>query len=229
MDNSSKRLIICGNGFDAHHRLPTTYSHYKDFLMKHYHQVKRDYDNFPCLTDTGKGYWYNIEESLEIDYQPYFEDSVLNNYPDLINDESDSRWDNLWVNIDIDSKFIDMFTGKCFYEFLSTLSYDEKERSFIVERLINANCVFLTFNYTDTLQRLYQIPEDRVLHIHGALKNIKSDNPTSREIRSEIQFGAVEIDADSVEKDIEEQYSDDDFYGVTIKPALSKLVDFIHK
>ena len=32
---------------------------------------------------------------------------------------------------------------------------------------LNPNSIFLTFNYTDTLEELYSVPEDHVLHIHG--------------------------------------------------------------
>ena len=32
---------------------------------------------------------------------------------------------------------------------------------------LNPNSIFLTFNYTDTLEELYAVPENRILHIHG--------------------------------------------------------------
>ena len=32
---------------------------------------------------------------------------------------------------------------------------------------LNPNSIFLTFNYTDTLEELYAIPENQILHIHG--------------------------------------------------------------
>ncbi len=32
---------------------------------------------------------------------------------------------------------------------------------------LNPNSIFLTFNYTDTLEELYAVPENQILHIHG--------------------------------------------------------------
>lgn len=39
---------------------------------------------------------------------------------------------------------------------------------------INRQCILLNFNYTDTLERIYDIPEDKILYIHGkALRDDK--------------------------------------------------------
>lgn len=223
------RLVICGNGFDAHHRLKTKYSDYRDFLDANYRDIKRSYENFPALADIGKGLWHNIEESLEIDYASYFDDAVTNDYPDIMNDESDSRWDNMWINMEVELEFIKSFTGKCFYDFLSALSFDEISKTSIVKRFITQRTKFVTFNYTETLEKIYGVTTDRVLHIHGSLNNLPYNCDDSEVIRKEIQFGAVEINATDVEREIEGKYEYDDFYGVTIRPTLTQLVGFIEK
>ena len=37
------------------------------------------------------------------------------------------------------------------------------------------HAVCVTFNYTDTIERLYGVEINRVLHIHGSLNNVKND------------------------------------------------------
>lgn len=249
-----KRLIICGNGFDSHHHLKTTYWNYKEFLEEHYPEIFKNYEAFPGLVDYGKGYWHNIEESLEIDYATYFQDTVSMNYPDILNDESDSRWYNIEINLENETEFIKMFTGQCFFEFLSIVSLNVPQ-SPTIKRFINRKSDFLTFNYTETLEKVYGISDKRILHLHGKLNNIKmiinpplspdiSNCSTMEEIettaipdtplinnsfvREEIQFGAVGINAEQVKRELYQIYSEDDFFGVSIEPAIDKMADFIN-
>ena len=254
MSDQKKRLIICGNGFDAHHGLGTTYFHYKHFLEEKYPRIAREYEKFSGLTDSGKGFWHNIEESLEIDYEAYMGNLIEECYPDVLNNDSDSRWYDISVELDSETEFIKLFTGQCFYEFLSGVSFENRQKSPIVERFIDEQSRFLTFNYTDTLNKLYHIERNKILHIHGALKDVSlvinppirpdmhgiytmeqiesmtpPDTPAINNdlIRSVIQFGAVGITANQVEQHLYKRYSDDDFFGASIEGAIRGLIDFV--
>ena len=44
----------------------------------------------------------------------------------------------------------------------------------ILSDIINSDCLFLSFNYTDTLESSYGIPSERILYIHG--KALRGDN-----------------------------------------------------
>ena len=246
------RLYICGNGFDRHHLLPTGYEHYRGFLQKHHPGLLREYDGFPYLTETKDlDRWADVEAALCIDYEELFYQSVQANYPDVSSD-SDSRWSEIDIDIDVLTRFINDFTGRCFFEWIS-----KAERCDAVADLtLDKESLFINFNYTNTLQRLYGIPESSILHIHGALKNLdvrdilgqdilpsfstieeaeileplaEADKWSNGYIRNEIQFGATGITAERVELDLSRQYGDDDFYAVSIEPAIGKLVDFVDK
>ena len=246
------KLYICGNGFDRHHKLPTGYDDYRIHLEKHNPALLKEYDQFPYLTETADlDRWADVEAALCIDYDELFYESVHENYPDLNND-SDSRWYEIDIDIDILTRFINDFTGRCFFEWISKAEQHEA----VADLNLDKDALYINFNYTNTIQRLYGIPEDSILHIHGALKNlngadvlwqdvlphfstveeaealgpvVEGDKWSSGYIRDEIQFGATGITPEQVKGDLTRQYEDDDFFGASIEPALNKLVDFVEK
>lgn len=217
------KLFICGNGFDLHHNLPTGYGHYAEFLKAHYPRIFREYEDFPYLSSPyipGKKYtpWTDIEKSLTIDYDELMSNAVAQDYPDVSSD-TDSRWSDMEVNVGILTEFLEDFTGHCFYEWLSSVDCSNA----IPDLSLPLDALYVSFNYTDTLQVLYNIPEGNVLHIHGALKNIDTKCINNASIRTEIQFGSPELDPDNVCSELEQQYGDDDFYGASISLAVTTL------
>lgn len=246
------KLYICGNGFDQHHGLPTSYKKYKEYLKKNYPYVYCGYNNFPYLSESlNTDKWSDIEYALRIDYDEFFNQSVNELYPDM-NDDSDSRWDNIDIDIENLTKFINDFTGKAFIEWISIA---EKVPA-VADLDLDNESLYINFNYTNTLQRLYNISEKSILHIHGSLRNIdfndilgydvlpsflsveeaevlgakvKSDEWNNDCIRNEIQFGATGITTEQVRRDLSKQYENDDFYSVSIEPAIDKLIDFVEK
>ncbi len=246
------KLYICGNGFDQHHNLPTSYWEYKTFLEEYHPSIYKDYDSFPNLNETDKNSrWSDIEAALCIDYDELFYEALQDYYPDL-SSESDSRWQDLDIDIDLLTRFINDFTGRCFFEWITKAEQREAAADLVLEK----DSIFINFNYTNTLQRLYQIPDSSVFHIHGALKNLNGadvlwrdvlpDNPSvetaeaigvlvegdqwsSGYIRDEIQFGATGITAEEVDFELTQQYENDEFYAVAIRPAIQTLVEFVKK
>lgn len=120
------------------------------------------------------------------------------------------------------TKFIHNFTGRYFYEWLSSIT------PLVTRKFnLNKNDLFLTFNYTSTLEDIYDIPGNQIYHIHGFIKNIidryEVDNFT---IRSEIQFGTLNNNAQEVEDVLSKSYENDEFYNVSIKPGISQIIGF---
>lgn len=246
------KLYICGNGFDQHHNLPTSYKKYKEHLQKHYPHIYRGYNNFPYLLESlNADKWEDIEYALRIDYDELFYQSVNEFYPDMNND-SDSRWDEIDIDIENLTNFINDFTGRAFIEWILNAENYPSEADLDLDK----EALYINFNYTNTLQRLYNISENSILHIHGALRKLDFNNILEKDIlprfstveeaevlnviaradewnnefiRNEIQFGATGITAEQVRRDLYEQYGKDDFYSVSIKSAIDKLADFVEK
>ncbi len=199
-------LFIIGNGFDKHHKLNTEYKDYRKFLN----------DNKKCKGILEKykeedRFWANIEKGLKIDYEAYIKKYIdIYNYqsplPGMVANQDKGKK----REIDEYEEFfrdLQSFTGIYFYKWLKqcySQKIKESQKSQIVERLISKSDYFISFNYTSTLEDLYDIDDEHILHIHGQLKNV-NDNElylahiTCRNeciieerhgiIRSEMQFG----------------------------------------
>ncbi len=87
---------------------------------------------------------------------------------------------------------------------------------------VDASAIFLNFNYTPSLQRLYRVPDDNILHIHGS-----AANPTERLILGHgwspdpnpdpYRFEQIPEDADV--RVIEGQRLIDRYFRDTFKPT----------
>ncbi|MCQ8860028.1 bacteriophage abortive infection AbiH family protein [Plesiomonas shigelloides] len=152
-------LFIIGNGFDIWNQLPTSYWHfhqkYQARLDEHIHY----FDDF-CDIDSE---WANFEESLGSFNQDAFHDNVamqpsleeLGDDPTLLYGFEDE------IAIKKDA-LVDDITN-AFNTWIRSVDVNA------AQKLIHFNLPahFINFNYTTTLQDVYNIPEHNVLHIHG--------------------------------------------------------------
>lgn len=156
-------LYIVGNGFDIHHSLLTKYVHYRDFIKKYDENL---YNYF--IANFGFGefkdndiLWNNFEEIIKYSITIPFNQNVTPSAESL-NIESD----NLINQISYISNHID----SSFYKWIE--SVEEKLTSnFPIDinltNITTNNSLFITFNYTDLLEKYYNIPNENVFHIHG--------------------------------------------------------------
>ena len=93
-------------------------------------------------------------------------------------------------------------------------------------RTIDPTAVFLTFNYTTTLQKLYDVPEPNILHIHGraglpgtALVLGHAWNPQERRSLND-RHDIAEIDT----RLMEANRILDGYFSKTFKPS-ARLID----
>ena len=92
---------------------------------------------------------------------------------------------------------------KFFTDWIKDINAKLYKRAFITtasDKLIefNRNGLFLTFNFTDTLEHLYHIPDYNVCHIHNRVsaneKPIVGHNSKQEEIKKPIEITQGEID-----------------------------------
>lgn len=241
------KLIICGNGFDLHHGFRTSYKAYKDFLLSKYPQSFRDFEDFRYFSLSNSDRWSDLESSLTIDYEEFIYNSINDYYPDWNND-SDSRWYNLDIDIEQQTKFIYNFTGKYFLEWLSDIDYSLAQDKI---RSVSPEDLFINFNYTSTLEVVYNVPKENVFHIHGSIESIdkgniqawhipsfntieeaeiaeqfQSDEFNNDIVREHIQFGSIYNDPNLIREELITSFEHDDFYSVSIEPAINGLIHF---
>ena len=74
---------------------------------------------------------------------------------------------------------------------------------------------FITFNYTPTLEYVYGVRPDRILHIHGCV--LDKNQP--------LQFGSPDNNPNELQKMLEDKYGMDDLYSATIQQGVTVACD----
>lgn len=158
------RLYIIGNGFDIRHGLPTKYSDFKTYVEK------CDKELFNAIEEylPAGPQWNDLERSLgEIDY-----DSILDNCESFLEPYSAEEWSDafhhdyqyevneitLLLSERLKNHFTDWVKGVDI-----TKAYEHTD--YIPPIPIENQ--YLSFNYTNTLQEIYSVPDFKITHIHG--------------------------------------------------------------
>ncbi len=171
-----KKLFIIGNGFDLHHGIKCSYDDYKTYLEQHdLNWIVEFFERCFFAIDLPEEYT-KIHKGLDAcghDRDKYAR-TLAENYaflPTL----------NTW-------RFIEVILG-CINGIPDDLASDSenfantitaKISDWMSEELGNItttpkmilpkeDCTYLTFNYTDTLEKIYNIPSDIVKHIHNKI------------------------------------------------------------
>ena len=161
-----KHLYIIGNGFDLYHGLPTSYGHFRDYVIEHDNELTELIDKYylPKKLD----FWNDFEENLG-----NFDDDLLREYcQNYLENYGCDNWRDAFhhdYQYELD-RIIDRITmgvRECFCNWLLQISFDGLEKKSIP---IERNAYYLTFNYTCTLEKIYDIPTQNILHIHGTFK-----------------------------------------------------------
>lgn len=155
----SKRLFIIGNGFDICHKLPTRYNpHFRNIAER------MDWQGFWSLYSCDEeSLWSDFESSLS--YPDFSSLTALFDgyYPDYLSDHESDR-DGIITQVDLVGHLesaLDEFANNAENELACARPLDKFFQCF------NPDDLYVNFNYTSTLQDLYEIDESHVLHIHG--------------------------------------------------------------
>lgn len=154
-------LIIIGNGFDISHAIKTRYSDFRNWLLS------QKNNNLVALMDTffsnERDVWGNLEAALG----EYDEGGVLSYCrPDEEFDFDHSLSSAARVEDspnDIFLPVLEDFKDR-FKEWVDSIDLIGVQK----EKSLPADALYLTFNYTDTLETIYGIPPQNIAHIHGS-------------------------------------------------------------
>jgi hypothetical protein len=158
-------LYIIGNGFDRFHGLPTSFDDFQDFVSENHKDLKNDLDTFFNFNYKKKDYWANFEKDLKnfdshsfLDLQNNLNPMDDNFKPSSVfslEDELDESTDNLVRNL-----------KEALYNWVESLDFNSTCKKLNLKK----NDFYLTFNYTLTLETIYDINPKNILHIHGSLE-----------------------------------------------------------
>lgn len=157
----SNKLIIIGNGFDKAHGIESSYWDFRSWVVKQGN--RRLIDMMDVFFSNQHEFWGNIEMALG----EYDEEAILDFCkPDTEFDYNHSLSSSARVEDAPDAIFAPVMSefSETFANWVDSIDISDTER--VME--LPANAKYLTFNYTDTLETVYHIPSNRILHIHGS-------------------------------------------------------------
>jgi hypothetical protein len=186
--NGFDTLFITGNGFDIAHGLGTQYSKFREYLIAAYKCPPVNFMIYDSTVlpdgsewiDPQYSAWVVLEsvDSIDCDWSNF---EKLLEYIDICR----TYIDDLEKPLDREGDF-DHFAAADLYEdsakslkmafkglpdllneWLSNLDKDNLYKKFNLQNLLDGETGFLSYNYTDTLESLYNF--NNVTHIHGEL------------------------------------------------------------
>lgn len=160
----SHSLYIIGNGFDLAHGMKTSWQDFYNWLKSNSHSSLITFceNNFSLETDL----WQDFEKALgEYDLNSIFDYCT----EDIEIDEEHMMRTNFIIEDSPDSLFVPHKDEliQCFMEWIANIEISDKPLN--IE--IPPEAKYLTFNYTETLEKLYHIHPSQILHIHGDVNN----------------------------------------------------------
>ena len=164
-----KILYIIGNGFDLHHGLKSSYDEYHKYVKKNSQNVDDFLNQYFILKDKqdekdGAYWWCDFENDLaSFNVEQFYSDR--NNVSEGFWDQENPSWSDY---NGVEDEIIDE-SGKMhseiresFWKWINDISETEIEQK---NMHFEKDALFLSFNYTPTLEKVYNIPN--VFHIHG--------------------------------------------------------------
>lgn len=157
------RLYVIGNGFDIHHEIESKYWDFKKWVLK----TKKD-SNLIGLMDTffsnNREFWGDIENALgEYDEEAITDFCEPDNPKDFKYDHPGQWQDGVEGGIQwVFEQTMDLFRS-AFEEWVKSIDISGIETDLYIPTVAK----YLTFNYTETLEKNYGVPVQNVLHIHG--------------------------------------------------------------
>lgn len=162
-----KKLYIIGNGFDLHHYLKTSYYEFSNFLRENYFDIYSTIDSFVSYPSSENELWSKFEENLA----NLNADEILADNTDFLPNyaSEEFRERDRYVFPDIMDEYYQKLTSgllSAFEEFILQVKYPNLSWERKIE--IDSEATFLSFNYTNTLERLYSIKRSKILYIHNS-------------------------------------------------------------
>lgn len=232
-----KHLYFIGNGFDIHHKLPTRYTDFRKWLRKKdfeayewmiaLYGVDDEDENGNISEETCT--WWSYFESHLVDFDVYDEIVAFAN-DNQINYGADdfSDGDRYRGSIEAETKFENLMSRVLGYfdEWVDSIDVEQSSNKIKLDRAAD----FLTFNYTQTLELVYNIPSNKVHHIHGEVGKgsyILGHGKSYHDIEEEIRSNEQVPDA-GTQEEIEEWNNNayDEVYENTVESTVTTLSNY---
>ena len=172
VDHPQNILYVIGNGFDIAHGVPSRYVNFRDSMGKNIN-LRRNLETYLKVDDL----WSDFEEALA-----HIDGSGLLGTVDM--------WLDLMGAYEKDAQAADFCMAyetaaepameilrklpKSFRRWVETLKPSKEP---VYKSLLHQNGTYLSFNYTEFLETLYNVPSNNINYIHGCRTNKKNYYP----------------------------------------------------
>lgn len=159
-------LGLVGNGFDLSLGYTSSYSRFRTFFrdhqLRHLQHGDAVYDIWTQLEQIAGEDWCDFEACLTEVELPRLVAEM--EYPD---DGDLSEHDGLAADGHDYATEFKRSLSAAFAEWVATLKPNTPEPSRHASHLVRTSDAIATFNYTDSLTEVFEVDEEKVLHIHG--------------------------------------------------------------
>lgn len=174
------RLVICGNGLDIHLGFNTRWADYHQHLINGVSSNEKSaisiIEESPFFVDRDASCWSDLESSLTFDCKKYI-DAIIAAFDRNLspNDIEDTRqqitearafliMDPETIAYELTNQwFVEWIEG----EYYANYEWIARQDDRAIRDIIGHGNVYVTFNYTPTLEDVYGVPRDRILYIHN--------------------------------------------------------------
>lgn len=161
----AKTLYVIGNGFDLYHGIPSSYGNFKEFVRANDNEVFRWVEDYIPAGE----YWSELESSLaDLDTDNIVDERMqfLGSYD--ADDWSDSGHHDFQYEVERVASGLSSTLQELFRQWVSSLPIPDASSTPVHLETLDSQALYLTFNYTNTLSKLYGIDPEKILHIHGS-------------------------------------------------------------
>lgn len=179
-------IFIIGNGFDRWQGLNTSYADFHAYYLRHRDEILKNLHipkhDFTCTPHDGSEPWSESWTDVELifsdPFSPYELDADFWNTFEASLGQIDAQQINYYFGKEPDDLaeldecvqnakkiLTDAFCG-----WIASIGMEQTDPAY----RFGDNCIFVTFNYTDTLQKHLGVKPEQVFHIHGRATDKKS-------------------------------------------------------
>jgi len=219
---TNKTLYIIGNGFDLHHGLPTQYWRFKNYLEATDREVFDWVESYIAIDED----WAELELSLaDLDTENIVTEleGFLVSYS--AEDWSDAGHHDFLYEVEKVATGLSSGLQQHFADWIRSIPLPDRDQVPQLLTSLDKDADYLTFNYTSTLTKLYDIPPENILHIHGEGEDESSDlvlgHARTAAERLLLQDG---VDEDTDTRFAEAMGILDDYFDKTFKPS-AKIIE----
>lgn len=226
MNKNFKTIYFIGNGFDLHHSLKTQYIDLKNFIKLTNEDLALKIDKlllYCGCTDEEIKDWKDLENYFcninEMDYDSILDNALQNCETNI---EKASYWGDAQYNADkIRTDLIEtlMELKKSFAGWIESINLNKVKKSKLFT--LNKSGLYISFNYTETLEKVYTVEEENIIHIHGKVNEyyVLGHN----DIRKAPYTNPHETQCDGITR-----FPDEDFRCVEVRKILNKTYNEIY-